>query len=335
VQQVSLATNDMVYDRFADVIYASVPSAAGPPNGNSIVTIDPHSGALRNSVFIGNEPDRLAISDDGQFLYVGLDDADAIRRIDIPTMKLDIEFGLGGEPIFGGRQAGDIKVLPGQPRAVAVAARYREISPDFAGLAIFDDGVARTIEVPQFGKDIIDRIAFGDSAATLYGVDTETTRADLYVLKVDATGVWIISDFAAATGPFGSDIAVENGLIYDATGQVFDPVAKRVAGTFGVRGLVAPDSAAGKVFLLTDNLGSDAMIRVFDQQTFTPLASLEVRDTQNGRLHSFVRWGDDGLAFARSPDFPGYGSGEVFLIEEPLSSYPAVPESTGNSLQTR
>lgn len=58
--EVNLRTNDIVYDPASDTIYASVPSSVGLPRGNSITPIDPHSGAIGTSVFIGSEPNLLA-----------------------------------------------------------------------------------------------------------------------------------------------------------------------------------------------------------------------------------------------------------------------------------
>src|SRR6266849_1799221 len=86
VHPVSLATNDLVYDPGTRRIYASVPSSAGA-NGNSITAIDPVTGAIGPSVFIGSEPGKLALSDDGRYLYVALDGAAAVRRFNLATQK--------------------------------------------------------------------------------------------------------------------------------------------------------------------------------------------------------------------------------------------------------
>ena len=65
-----------------------------------------------------------------------------VRRFNISTMSPEIEFPLeGGDQFFGSRSAGQIKVLPGNPHAIAVSLRYADVSPAFAGVAIFDDGV--------------------------------------------------------------------------------------------------------------------------------------------------------------------------------------------------
>jgi DNA-binding beta-propeller fold protein YncE len=69
-----LVTRDLVYDRMTHQIYASIPSSAGAA-GNSVTAIDPVTGAIGSPLFAGSEPGTLALSDDGQYLYVALDGA--------------------------------------------------------------------------------------------------------------------------------------------------------------------------------------------------------------------------------------------------------------------
>ena len=72
IRQISLTTIDLIYDPWNQTIYASVPSQA-ESYGNSIVPINPETGALGAPIFVGNGPNILALSDNGEYLYVGLD----------------------------------------------------------------------------------------------------------------------------------------------------------------------------------------------------------------------------------------------------------------------
>ena len=99
IQQITLAANDIIYDPISRKIYASVPGTAGDI-GNTITAIDPFSGTIGSSVFIGSEPEKLAISDDGQFLYVDLDGAAAVRRFNIVTKTAGLQFSLGSDDFF-------------------------------------------------------------------------------------------------------------------------------------------------------------------------------------------------------------------------------------------
>lgn len=77
IRQIPLTTKDLVYDKNSQMLYASVPSSAGA-DGNSITPINPAMGEVGTSVFIGSEPNKLALSDDGRTLYTNLSGANAV-----------------------------------------------------------------------------------------------------------------------------------------------------------------------------------------------------------------------------------------------------------------
>src|SRR5438309_4548406 len=91
IRPVSLPTNDLVYDPITRRIYASVPSSAGSI-GNSVTAIDPVTGQVGPSTFVGSEPGKMALSDDGQYLYVALDGAAAVRRFNLAQQKAELQF---------------------------------------------------------------------------------------------------------------------------------------------------------------------------------------------------------------------------------------------------
>jgi hypothetical protein len=94
VRQLSLFTNDVVFDPVTARLYASV-SSRGGATGNSIAKINPVTGVIDSSVFIGSEPSKLALSSAAQTLYVSLDGAAAVRRYDLATQTTGIQFALG------------------------------------------------------------------------------------------------------------------------------------------------------------------------------------------------------------------------------------------------
>src|SRR5207245_654609 len=69
VLHINLAANDLVYDPLTQKIYASVPGSFGP-TGNSITAIDPRTGLVGPPAFVGSDPGPMAITDNGQYIYV-------------------------------------------------------------------------------------------------------------------------------------------------------------------------------------------------------------------------------------------------------------------------
>src|ERR1051325_3884976 len=141
IRQIPLTTNDLVYSASTGKLYASVPSSAGNA-GNSIAAIDPTSGVVNSSTFIGSEPNKLALSDDGNSLYVWLDGSLSFRRFDTVTNTPGLQFSMGQDSVSGRYIARDFAVAPGNASVLAVARTFINVSAP-AGVAIFDNGVRR------------------------------------------------------------------------------------------------------------------------------------------------------------------------------------------------
>ena len=86
VRKVALVTKDILVHPATQTLYASLPGSAGPA-GNSVVPINPSTGTVGTPVYVGSEPDILAFSGDGQYLYVGLDGEAAVRQFSLPRAQ--------------------------------------------------------------------------------------------------------------------------------------------------------------------------------------------------------------------------------------------------------
>jgi len=307
VRQIGLPTNDLVYSQATQKFYASVPGRVGS-TGNSVAEIDPVMGSISNQTFVGSEPTQLALADDGQTLYVGLDGAASIRNYNIISHTAGDQFPVGRDSFTGPYSVSDIAVAPSNPSVVAVARQQRFSSPSEAGVAIFDGGVQRTKTGPGHieGSDFL---AFG-SSSTLYGNSFEGVN----IMTVDSTGVTVTGTQRLTVG---NSLIFDNNLLYAASGQVLNPATGDVVGsffgsaTFGfVSGAIhAVDSANGRVFFLVSSSGS-RQLRAFDINTFLPLGFVNISGV-SGDAFSLVRWGTNGLAFRTN-------NGQVFLIETDL-----------------
>lgn len=151
VLRLSIATKDIIYNPQDQMIYASRPSSAGS-EGNSITRINPLTGEVGASVYVGSEPNKIALSDNGQTLYVTLDGAYAVRRYNTLTQTPGIQFPVGRGPSVNANDApyiaGDIAVVPGNPDLLAVARINPGISPPGAGVAIYNNGVRLPLTGP-------------------------------------------------------------------------------------------------------------------------------------------------------------------------------------------
>lgn len=206
VRQFPIVMKDLVFEPSSGKFYASIPSRAGAM-GNSIAKIDPSTGQVESFAFVGSEPGKLALSDDGHTLYVSLDGAAAIRRFDIGTMTPGQQFALGDDQFDGPLFAKDLAVAPGNPNLVAVSRKVLFTSPDFKGVAVYDQGVRRPLATP--GHTGSDYIAFTSSADTLIGLSDSGNG--LQRISVTASGLTVTS---SVSGIVGGDLKFDNGILY-------------------------------------------------------------------------------------------------------------------------
>jgi hypothetical protein len=218
VRALSLAAKDIVYDSNMQRLYASVSSAAGS-NGNSITPVDPATGTLGASVFIGSEPGKLALLDDNRYLYAALEGAGAVRRFDVMTQTPDLQFSLGIDNYYGQRQVTDLAVLPGKAESVAVSRSQ-------GGIAVYDNGVQRPkTDAGYTGHSSSSLLIETSASATrLYGLSNGIVK-----INVDATGVSSEGITPSVNG--GGDFKFDQGLIFTANGQVVNPETGELLGT--------------------------------------------------------------------------------------------------------
>jgi len=311
LRKINLPARKLVVDSSTQTIFASV-GASSALNPNTITPIDPVSGTLGTPVPIGNDPRVMTITENNQFIYVGLDGDKAVRRFDVATRTAGPQFGVGIDTQFGLGPLGvdDIAVMPGHVDTIAVA-RTIPASPRHAGVAIFDNGVQRPVTTP--GHTGSNAIEFSSSPTVLYGQDTEGSEFAFRKMGIASCGV---STATVSNYSLFSDFQIVNGLIYSETGGVLNPENGLRIGSYSLNGgtdKLLPDPQAGKVYAVLGGGLTFVVLDVFDMRTFLPL--LRMRVTLPGEFNfpfptSLVRWGQHGLAFTA-------GQG-VYLLENPL-----------------
>jgi hypothetical protein len=279
---------DVAFDSQRNVIYASVPSTASQ-NANTIVKIDPNTGAITGTVSVGSNPATIAITDDNQFLYVALLGAPKVIRVALSTFTIDLEIPTRADSFFGTTYAEALVPLPGSPRTIVMSTYYTGVSPRNAGAFIFDDAVARSASGP--GHTGSNRITRGPNALRIYGYNNETTEFGFRSVLVAADGLHEETVKAGLISGFSSDITYSGGYVYASTGEVIDVGAMARIGTIPASGVVRPDAGTARVHYL-----NGTTIRTYHYTTFASMGSFT--DASLASHTRLIRWGTDGLAAA-------------------------------------
>lgn len=291
---------DVVWDSATGRLYVSV-GAAGGALGNTITRIDPASGTPDGSIFVGSEPTRVVRSSDGQYLYVGLNGASAVRRVELAGFTAGLQWSLDG-----GQVAGDLAVMPGAPGTVAVSRQRPGMSPPLEGVTLYDNGVARSVS--SLGHTGGNRIEFLGRQNVLYGYNNAHSGFEFFTISIDPSGARHLAIRGGLLSGFFTDIIGANGRIYGTDGSVVDPERLVRLGSFGGGSPVGVDPATGRIFAVRDG-----GLQVVDMNTFQLLATLPWPTSvalPQGGPQKLVRFGSDGMAVV--------GTNELILIRSPM-----------------
>jgi trimeric autotransporter adhesin len=308
-----LPANDLIWDPYAQQIYASLPSSYGS-KGNSIAVIDPLSGKVRGYYFVGSEPNQLALSSDSSYLYVGLNGNGSVERLRLPGFTPDINISLGSSEYGGLNTALNLQVYPTDPHSFAVAEGSEECCGN-SGLYFYTNKTQLSNSVTN---SAINDIVFADSA-TLYGFDQGT----LSQVAVNSSGGTVSNQWDGLVE--GDTIAYAAGLIYGSNGQVLNPKNSNLVGTYDVTSeccdyssAILPDSAINRTFVLAQTSFSVSFgITSYNLSEFTPEAVANLSQLNSSAAESFISWGGNGLAFILLPSCCQSSAPQVVLVQSP------------------
>ncbi len=256
---INAKSNDLVWDSIHGVLYAAI-SHESPNYPGTIATINPNTGNVSSSMSVSQEPSVLAISDDAQFLYVGIDPTSRtataggyVQRYVLSTWAPDIRIQLGlfvspPDPTYAYYPLA-LAVAPGQPHTLAVSSGlFRNPpgnGPQFNIAAVYDDQQARPNMLTDGYPISVSSFAWGANAGTIFLVD-DTDPASLYTYAVDPSGVSDVTNQAVemstpfADPPLALKIIFDNakGYIYTEQGEVYDPISGKQIIKYSVDGIL-------------------------------------------------------------------------------------------------
>jgi len=315
---ISITNNDIVYNPTDGLIYASVPGTVAGI-GNSVVGLDPVTGNVTRQIWVGSNPNKVALSTDGTQLFVGLDGAGAVAQVNLSAGTVVSQFSVGTSNYNGIITALYLATVPGLPNSVAVTNSNNV-------LTIYDSGIARANNSSSVGYNYYGPICFGSSASTMY-----VANYGIYVLTVGPSGFTAGSTlYTSNTGNTVNSCQYDSGQIYLPDGVVVSAVTGKELGTFyatassAATGPIVSDSTLGLAFVASGSYTLNGnQVLAFSESTFNPTGSIVVNGANSSNYPSgfekIVRWGQDGVALNTTT--------QIFLFQssvvQNLSSSPA------------
>ena len=312
----SLPATDLAWDSVRQALYVAVPSGSSI-NPNTVSLLDTAGAKITAQQSVGESPLRLALTSDGQFLFVGLSASGNVRRLTLPSLQASLTLTLETSPSGPSYYAIQIAPMPGNANTVAIVQGDRGSSTrGIGGIAIYDDAVRRT---NVLHGETIDAIAWSQDGSMIYGTNVESSSLDFFGLAIAPDGVSLATKTAIGFTSSAINISMVGGLLYANGGGVLEPTEARPVGEFAEEGsglLVPPDSTSRIAFALFSDFGSsdpndNFVLQSYDADTYTPIASIRISGVHadlDGFPTAFVRTGNGGLAFATA-------GGRLFTVE--------------------
>ena len=323
------------------LLYASIP-ASSATNPNTVIAIDPETGATQAPIIVGHDPRALAASDDGSFLFVAAQSDQVIQRIDLSTGQIDRTFAYPSNSLVLSRPfSATMLTVPGSPKSLLVYFA----GPSFGGvMELFNDaGLVNSVpDLTQFFNGVdVSGFTFTDPG-TVYSLPFTLANPFFNVFTIDATGLHLTPVTGTNVGgnsTTGESLISDGKLLYTKSGQVWDPVAKTQVGSFPISAInptsfpnlqdMAMDTTAGQFFMVADqasNIISGVTLTAYDLKLLTSTGTLNFTELNDPEPHNLVRWGSTGFGFLSIG--ATFTDRSLYLFRSGLSKNPSAPAMT-------
>jgi hypothetical protein len=262
------------------VVWATIAGTEGQI-GNTVVSIEPGTGRIVDSIDAGSEPDRIALSPDGNTLFTTLQGSGAVTMIDIDARQRSRTFSLT-DTSYWTPQA--LATVTDRNDSVAVVRRSTGVAYG-SDITVYDSGVPRpqtvsniTTNIPPADARFEMSVIFpGDVPNAFYAVNTASHYGDFTheVLRLiaDSNGIHVDRPL---THLGGDALTYDTGKIFAGNGQLWSSDTSQLLGSFAGTGVPLVFADHGRVTYI-----QKSGVTVFDIATMRPVAELPIPPSLN------------------------------------------------------
>jgi Beta-propeller repeat/Abnormal spindle-like microcephaly-assoc'd, ASPM-SPD-2-Hydin len=313
-------------------LYASIPSDA-PTNANTVIPINPVSGALGKPIPVGQNPGPLAASSDGSYLFVVLNQDQTVQRINLSTNAVDRTFPFppNGTNCCGALSGTDLKGVPGMPQEVVLALDIPLYG--FGEMALYNDsGLVNYVPTTSVATVSFSSFAYVGNPVTIYSLPFTNAQNPFFnIVTINSQGLQFTPYEGGNYGgnnTVGTQVVSDGTLLYTNSGEVWSPATQTQVGTFPVTAYydtlynLNMDLPSGHIFLVDfQPYGSDSasiVLSAYGQKSLGLTGSLAFPQVPVPIVECLVRWGSNGFAFLGQGSTPYVQA--VYLLTSSLAS---------------
>lgn len=223
VDKLSCKINFVISDPVRNKVYATTPGYLGE-NGNKLLVINPATRQIEDELFVGSNPNEMAISGDGNILNILLEGANKVVRLNLNnfqfmeeiTQPLEIFERIRSEDLLHARKLMKLAVSPLAPDTLAIGSIDNRFgSPEDYEVKIYSSGepFAQATSHPS-----TDALIFVNNETVLTSVSNSSGGS---ITEFQVTDNELIDLGRVATEGFSRYAQIHDNFIYDTTGTRF------------------------------------------------------------------------------------------------------------------
>jgi hypothetical protein len=321
------------------MIYAAIPASA-TANPNTVIPVNPATGAMGTPISVGRNPELLAASSDGSFLYVANQADYTLQRINLQTNTVERTFPYSSgncSTCSNNVAATDLATIPGNPAEVLLAQG--------SWLSLYNDsGLVNSVPNPYrccYADPDFGSIALAGNPLTVYGLPFSFGGGYFQTAGLNSAGLtysYPTGNRSGLNNSTGATVISDGTLLYTSAGQVWNPATQTEIGTFPVTSFnvtsypnmraLTLDTSLGEIYWIgyqnytSPNSSLAGVISAYGIKSYAITGTLAFPQMDYPLMGNLVRWGTNGLAFIG----PGAGQTdqELYLFRSRVVS----PETT-------
>lgn len=276
---VQLPVNDITFDPISGNIWAAVPSTGGA-YANSIVAVDPKTGAIGTSINVGAEPSHVRVTDNGQYAFVDVKADGSVRRANLKTGAMDGIYAIKKGGVF------DLETVPGSTSSYVLVT-----DPTYGVNTTVWDGETARQNTGAGGYDI----RFAGSNSLIYG----DGHGSLFVDTLNSTEINWTQQYSLDVSGF----EYANNLLYTAVPTVVDPIQQIVVESIPVTDFllqnveVAVSPSENRIYYVSWDSSHNKRILDFNMTTYEEYPYFDGTANIPGGCNDLLACGNHTVAF--------------------------------------
>ncbi|MGA2298336.1 MAG: T9SS type A sorting domain-containing protein [FCB group bacterium] len=221
-------TADVVFSKKNDKLYAVI-DVMDTAYGNRLIEINPSTGAIERSLYVGSQPNMLRLTTDENYAWISFSAIPFVKRIDLNLFNIDKEIYLGqsrqtnsGNILNSQIISYNFTVFPNENNKLAITQQARGIF-NWDGIVLYkDDKIQpKKINPPEFPSCIEPVL----NSSYLIGHQQTSNSSVFTTMKILDDGLEIQDTFKnliEINGTYRNNFKVHNDTLFVAEGMIID-----------------------------------------------------------------------------------------------------------------